>query len=69
MQQKGKGAPDIQKQWEMKDWQARLRLSLEKYLNLNNLNKLDDIEPLDLHWSLQDSKYWGDTDWERLREG
>jgi len=49
VQQRGKGAPDIQKQWEMKDRLARLHLSLEKYLDLNNLNKLEDIEPLDLH--------------------
>ena len=52
MQQRGKGAPDVQKQWEMKDRLARLarlRLSLEKHLDLNNLNKLEDIEPLDLH--------------------
>jgi len=69
VQQGGKGAPDVQKQLEMKYWQARLRLSLEKDLDLNDLNKLEDIEPLDLHWSLQDSKSWGDTDWERLREG
>jgi len=49
VQQRGKGAPDVQKQWEMKDRQARLRLSLEKDLDLNRLDKLEDIEPLDLH--------------------
>jgi len=49
VQQRGKGAPDVHKQWEMKDRQARLCLSLEKHLDLNNLNKLEDIEPLDLH--------------------
>jgi len=49
VQQRGKGAPDVQKQLEMKDRQARLRLSLEKDLDLNRLDKLEDIEPLDLH--------------------
>ena len=38
-QQRGKGAPDVQKQLEMKDRQARLRLSLEKDLDLNRLDE------------------------------
>jgi len=74
VQQRGKGAPDIQKQWEMKDRLARLRLSLEKHLDLNRLNKLEDIELretergiISYNWALfhwaepRGLNTWGDT--------
>ena len=50
MQQKGRDSSGLQRQRRMTRIGPGLRLSLGKDLHLNNLNRLEDIEPLDLHW-------------------